>query len=230
MVSRTAVLPAPVVGQVVAVLPTTLIEICASVMPGSSEEAACRTTALASTGSLRSAIARTPSRAAADSVPCTWKVWPNSAMPSTSRRSSGTMKANSTALAPRSSRSRAAIPAHHLSSCSGAAAPRRAGPLRRNSRDRVGSASLGLHRAGDVVEHRLQVVAEQGDGGDDHDGDQADHEAVLDGGGALLLALETSRRDGDQADDGGVGLLHVRAPEGSAGRPGSADPALRRWV
>src|SRR5689334_14056185 len=39
---------------------------------------------------------------------------------------------------------------------------------------------------GDVVEGRRQVVPEKGDGRDDHDGDEGDHEAVLDGGRALL--------------------------------------------
>src|SRR5689334_4363022 len=41
--------------------------------------------------------------------------------------------------------------------------------------------------AGDVVEGGGQVVAEKRDGGDDHDSDQGNHEAVLDGGRTALL-------------------------------------------
>src|SRR5215207_828913 len=107
MVRRTEVLPPLVVGHEAGV-----IVIWASVSPGSSEAAAFLATLRASDGLLRRAIARTPSRAAADRVPCTWKACPNSAIPRTRTMSSGTMKANSTALAPRSFRRRFHIRAH----------------------------------------------------------------------------------------------------------------------
>ena len=101
-----------------------MIAIWASVMAGSRDGAALRTASRAAAGSFCRAITRTPSRAAADSVPCTWKARPNSAMPRTSTMSSGTMKANSTAVAPRSSRSRFSSSLLTASpSCSGAAAP-----------------------------------------------------------------------------------------------------------
>src|SRR6478735_1504506 len=54
---------------------------------------------------------------------------------------------------------------------------------------------------GDVVERRRQVVAEQGDCGDDHDSDQSDHQAVLDSGRAALLV--------EQRLDLGSNLGHV---------------------
>src|SRR4051812_15093702 len=117
MVTRTYVLPMPVDGQVVMV-------IWVSVRPGFRDDAAFLTTERAAAASFCSAIARTPSRAAAEMVPCTWNPRPNSAMPSTSTMSSGTMKANSTALAPRSPRMRLFIP--HLTAslvCADAAAP-----------------------------------------------------------------------------------------------------------
>jgi hypothetical protein len=129
MVSSTCVLPEALTGQ-----DAGLIAIWASVIVGSSVVAASRTAVRAATGLFCSAMTRTPSRAAADSVPCTWKAWPNSAMPSTSTTSSGTMKANSTALAPRSSRSRIFM-SHHLPGVQRRSGPPGGRPLRRNSRD-----------------------------------------------------------------------------------------------
>src|SRR3954452_16175112 len=229
MVRRKAVSPPPVVGQDARAAPVRAsmkaTRICVLVISGFSEAAAFRTTSRAPAWSFRSAIARTPSRAAADNVPCTWKAWPNSAMPRTSMTSSGTMRANSTALAPRCSRRRLLIRAHHLSLCRGAAAPR-TGPRRPapspraaspNSRDGLrgqGSASSGgsgtaTELVGDALEEPLELLTEQHDRGDDHDGDQADHEAVLDGGRALLVPLEAVLGEGHQADEGGVGLQHV---------------------
>src|SRR3954452_6716099 len=197
MVRRTAVSPPPVVGQDARAAPVRasmkVMRIWVLVIAGSSEAAAFRTTSRAPAWSFRSAIARTPSRAAADNVPCTWKAWPNSAMPRTSMMSSGTIKANSTALAPRCSRRRRLIRAHHLS-------------LRRNSRDGLRS---GRELLSDAVEHVHEVVAEQGHRSDDHDGDQADHEAVLDGGRALLVALQTVLGEGDEAGEGGVRVQHL---------------------
>src|SRR4051794_20026099 len=211
MVRRTAVSPPPVVEQDARAAPVRasmkVMRIWVFAISGLSEAAAFRTTSRAPAWSFRSAIARTPSRAAADNVPCTWKAWPNSAMPRTSVMSSGTMKANSTALAPRCSRRRLLTRAHHLSLCRGAAAPR-TGPLRRNSRDGLRSGS-GLELPGDLLEHDREVVAEEGHRADDHDGDQADHEAVLDRGRALLAPLEAVLGEGHQADEGGVGLQHV---------------------
>src|SRR5688500_3851645 len=199
------------VGQVAGV-----IAICASVTPGSSDVAALRTAARAAAGSFCRAISRTPSRAAADSVPCTWKARPNSAMPSTRRISSGRIMANSTADAPRSSFSRLRILLTSVLGSSGsyssAAAPVR-GPLRRRvvGATRTCSGSDGGKGPGDLVEQGLQAVAEQGDGEDDGDGDQADHEAVLDGGRALLVLLEAVLGEGDQADQGCVRVLHVNS-------------------
>src|SRR4051812_30347840 len=209
MVRRTAVSPPPVVGQDGRAAPVRAsmkaTRIWVSVISGFSEAAAFRTTSRAPAWSFRSDIARTPSRAAADNVPCTWKAWPNSAMPRTSMMSSGTMKANSTALAPRCSRRRLLIRAHHLSLCRGAAAPR-TGPLRRNSRDGLRS---GGELLGDAVEHVHEVVAEEGHRADDHDGDETDHEAVLDGGRALLVALQTVLGECDEAGEGGVCVKHL---------------------
>src|SRR3954451_25464006 len=209
MVRRTAVSPPPVVEQDARAAPVRasmkVMRIWVFVISGLREAAAFRTTSRAPAWSFRSAIARTPSRAAADNVPCTWKAWPNSAMPRTSMMSSGTTKANSTALAPRCSRRRRLIRAHHLSLCRGAAGPR-TGPLRRNSRDGLRSGGELLR---DAVEHLQEVVAERGHRPDDHDGDQADHEAVLDGGRALLVALQTVLGEGDEAGEGGVCVKHL---------------------
>ena len=117
--------------------------------------------------------------------------------------------------------------------CSGAAAPAGAGPLRRSSRCAGGRSLAAVATAGrrrSVCEERVELVAEQDDGRDDRDGDQADHEAVLDGGGALLLATQTVLGEGDQADEGGVRVHHVVLPEGCRPcRTGSGDPASRLW-
>src|SRR5688500_384722 len=197
------------VGQVAGV-----IAICASVTPGSSDVAALRTAARAAAGSFCRAISRTPSRAAADSVPCTWKARPNSAMPSTRRISSGRIMANSTADAPRSSFSRLRILLTSVLESSGsyssAAAPVR-GPLRRGvvGATRTCSAADDGQGRADLGEQVAEPATQQRDGGDDGDGDQADHEAVLDGGRALLVLLEAVLGEGDQADQGCVRLQHV---------------------
>src|SRR4051794_11304375 len=229
MVSRTRLLPLPAVRQDCA-----SIVIWASVMAGFSEDAALRTTALASTGSLRRAMARTPSRAAADSVPCTWKACPNSAIPSTSTMSSGTIKANSTAVAPRSLRSLSRITAHLLRigllSSMGTDVQRRSDPdvgaaapeSRREARGRTSGQGVR-----DIREQALQLFTEEGDGPDDRHCDQADHEAVLDGGRALLVALQAVLGEGDQADQGGVRVQHEHSRVVSAGQTGSVDPSLR---
>src|SRR4051794_12679166 len=199
--------------------------ICPSVSDGLSDEATERAIARAWPGSFCRAIVRTLSRAAAESVLCAWNARPNSAMPRTSRIRSGTTRANSTALAPRWSRSRCRIvvllSARSRSSSLGASARVRmhsgAATLRGEGRcaGRCGSAGGGRRRgtagqlAGDAVEQVAEVSAEQGHGGDDHDGDGADHEAVLDGGGALLLPLEAVLGEGGEGDEGGVGLEHV---------------------
>jgi len=47
---------------------------------------------------------------------------------------------------------------------------------------------LGLDRGGDRVEQGAQLGTEQGDGSDDDDGDQRNHEPVLDGGGTTVAA------------------------------------------
>src|SRR5690349_19299361 len=44
-------------------------------------------------------------------------------------------------------------------------------------------------RGGDLGEQAAELAAQGGDHGDDRDRDQGDHQAVLDGGGALLVAL-----------------------------------------
>src|SRR3954469_18214267 len=177
MVTRTLVLP-PVAGQVAGVM-----TIWAFVMVGLSEVAAFCTAVRAAAGLFCSAIVRTPSRAAAESVPCTWKAWPNSATPSTSRTSNGTINANSTALAPRSPGRRGVIRATS-SVCSGAAVPPW-GPPRRAAASGVGCwrsvAAGGGTAAGqgpeDLVEQAVEATPEQADGDDDGDRDQADHQA-----------------------------------------------------
>jgi len=47
---------------------------------------------------------------------------------------------------------------------------------------------------GDVREHRIDLVAEQGDRSDTHNGDQADEQAVLDEGRTLVVFYETSNQ------------------------------------
>src|SRR4051794_29136427 len=202
--------------------------ICASVSRGSSEEATDRTMVRARAWSFCSAMVRTPSRAAAERVPCTWKAWPNSAMPTTRTISSGRTRANSTALAPRCSRSRCRMVI--LLFCSyplpGPDVPRRSGPAeraaapgwRRSAAGGGGRGGTAGQLGADQLEQAVELVAEDHDGGDDHDGDQPDHQAVLDGGGALLLALQAVLGEGDQADEGGVGLEH--ACSGGWCRPG----------
>src|SRR5688572_19352669 len=180
MVRRTDVLPLLSTGQDAGVM-----AIWASVTPGSSEAAALRTAARAAAGSFCSAISRTPSRAAAESVPCTWKARPNSAMPITRTMSSGMIIANSTAVAPRSLRIRSRILLTSVldRSCRTAAQrPPRGEPLRRGAAERLGRTSG--KRVRDHREQAVQTVTEQRHGGDDDDGDQTHHEAVLDGGGA----------------------------------------------
>src|SRR3954470_10245403 len=183
MVTRTLVLP-PVAGQVAGVM-----TIWAFVMVGLSEVAAFCTAVRAAMGSFCSAIARTPSRAAAERVPCTWKAWPNSAMPSTRRTSSGTINANSTALAPRSPGRRRVIRATS-SVCSGAAVPPWGPPRRAAATGRRRSGPAAGQGLKDLVEQVVEAIPEQAHGEDDGDRDQADHQAVLDGGRALLLLLQ----------------------------------------
>src|SRR3954468_8386793 len=156
MVTRTYVLPMPVDGQVVMV-------IWVSVRPGFRDDAAFLTTERAAAASFCSAIARTPSRAAAEMVPCTRNPRPNSAMPSTSTMSSGTMKANSTALAPRSPRMRFFIP--HLTALPGVRRRRglRGGAeLRRTAATRTGAGSArGGELVGDLGEQLVELVAKR---------------------------------------------------------------------
>jgi len=45
-----------------------------------------------------------------------------------------------------------------------------------------------LDAGGDLVEQAFQVATEQGDGSNDDDGDQRNHQAVLDRGGATVAA------------------------------------------
>src|SRR5215212_5012635 len=180
-------------------------------------------------GSKVEVTSRTAARAAADSWPCTWKAWPNSMMPTTSATSSGTISANSTALAPRSSRSRRRdiedlLPGVGVGAC--AAQRPGGGPLRRGD-GRVGSVAAG-QRLADDGEEVVQLATEDEDGADDDGGDQADHEAVLDGGRALLLALQAVLGEGHEGDQGGERVHHGVAP-GGVSRPGRAgdDPPSR---
>src|SRR4051812_1571696 len=178
--------------------------ICVSETAGSKVEVAVRTAARAAAGSFCRAIVRTPSRAAADNWPCTWKAWPNSTMPTSSASSNGTISANSTALAPRSPVRRRDIgdllPRHVRARRSG---PRGTGRCAARTGS-PGSAGLG-DGVGDLREEVVELAAEQQHGADDDGGDQADHEAVLDGGGALLLALQALLGEGHERDQGGVG-------------------------
>lgn len=48
--------------------------------------------------------------------------------------------------------------------------------------------SLGLDAGRDVVEKGLQVVAQESDSGDDDDGNQCNHQAILDGGCPTVVA------------------------------------------
>src|SRR3954447_11814735 len=208
--------------------------ICRSVIAGASEEATERTMALACTWSSCRAIVRTPSRAAAERVPCTWKARPNSAMPMTRTISSGRMRANSTALAPRCSRSRCCIVVLPPWSCPlpGPDVHRRSGPTgtgRCAGMDGSGGGRSGTagQLGADQLEQAVELVAEDHDGGDDHDRDQADHEAVLDGGRALLLALEAVLSEGGEGEEGGVGLVHGCSWGVVAGQAGSGDPPSR---
>src|SRR5215218_2674250 len=171
MVSRRGVLPAGSGGQVAGG-----VLILASVTPGCSGAGAVRTAARAAVGSFCTAISRTPSRAAADSVPCTWKARPNSAMPRTRTMSSGTMRANSTAVAPRWSRNRFLM-VLTASPCAATQRPPGREAAAPYSRDWARSGSGGLELVGDLDEQLVQLTAERHDGGDDHGGDQADHEA-----------------------------------------------------
>src|SRR3954454_16290834 len=140
-------------------------------------------------------------------------------MPSTSTMSSGTMKANSTALAPRSPRMRFFIP--HLTALPGVrrrSGPRVRGPLRRTAATRTGAGSArGGELVGDLGEQLVELVAKRHDGRDDHGGDQADHEAVLDRGGALLL-LEAVLGVVDEDHERDEGVDHGMLPVG-VGRP-----------
>ena len=56
---------------------------------------------------------------------------------------------------------------------------------------------MGSDAGGDGVEEAVQVVAQEGDGGDDDDRDEGDHEAVLNGGGTALTGDESSLKLGD---------------------------------
>src|SRR4051812_48055853 len=219
MVRRTVVLP-PTAGQADGV-----ITICASVTAGVKVEVALRTAARAAAGSFCRAIVRTPSRAAAESWPFTWKAWPNSTMPSTSAMSSGTISANSTALAPRSSRSRRRDTEDLLPSWMRA---RRSGP-RGTGRCAAKTCAGSGQGVGDVLEQAVELVAEDQHGADDDSGDQAHHQAVLDGGGALLLALQALLGEGHERDQGGVRVHHGVAP-GGVRRPGRAGVARRRGL
>src|SRR5215218_3517698 len=145
-------------------------------MLGLRDVAASLTAAFAAAGSFCRAMTRTPSRAAAESVACTWKARPNSAMPRTRAMSSGTMRANSTAVAPRWSRNRFLM-VLTASPCAATQRPPGREAAAPYSRDWARSGSGGLELVGDLDEQLVQLTAERHDGGDDHGGDQADHEA-----------------------------------------------------
>src|SRR6478609_8029271 len=55
----------------------------------------------------------------------------------------------------------------------------------------------GSESAGDLLEQAVEAGAEGTNGDDDRDRDQRDHQAVLDGGGALLL-VATDEHEGDE--------------------------------
>src|SRR5690349_11205417 len=86
-----------------------------------------------------------------------------------------TIRPYSTAGARRSSRSGVLGRFTMLTSCG----MRRTGVVARTTPVLDVTASAGSERAGDVVEEGVEVVAQQGDGADDDDGDQRDHQAVL---------------------------------------------------
>src|SRR5690349_22711622 len=237
MVRRTEVEP-PVCGQVAGVM-----TIWASVRAGSSDVAALRTAARAAAGSFCRAITLTPSRAAADSVPETWKARPNSANPRIRTISSGRMKANSTDVAPRSSRKClfmcvlllpvSAVTAATLS------VQRRSGPPAGEPLRRWQCSAL-RQGVDDLLEERVELVAEDHDRRDDRDGDEAHHQAVLDGGGALLLTTQAVLGEGDEADErgervhlwcslGGVaasGTGRLTQPHGCGRQIGTESPRL----
>ena len=63
----------------------------------------------------------------------------------------------------------------------------------RGAKARGAAAVFGLH----VVESVLQSSAECGDRNNDHDGDEGDHDAVFDGGGAALISAKTGCEGGE---------------------------------
>src|SRR3712207_1690928 len=111
-------------------------------------------------------------------------------MPATSRTRSGSTRANSTAAAPRS------FLLTRISS-------KRASAARPQASHAVGDVGPGLDSelSGDAVEQVPDAGSERGHADDDHDGDQADEQAVLDGGRAAVLAvLEAAGDEGDQGE------------------------------
>jgi len=67
----------------------------------------------------------------------------------------------------------------------------------------------------DGLERVTHVLAQEGDDADDDRRDQGDDEAVLDGGGALLVAL----RGGDEGQQRGLELGHDVSPSVCATEP-----------
>src|SRR4051812_49354340 len=116
-------------------------------------------------------------------------------MPATRRTSSGSTRANSTAAAPRSFLL-IVLPPAQKSAQRGAP---RVGPRWATGRGRP--EKLCSERAVDVLEETVERPAERADGEDDHDGDQTDEQAVLDGRGAAVLAvLEAAGDDGQHGE------------------------------
>src|SRR4051794_38447962 len=144
-------------------------------------------------------------------------------MPITSNRRSGTRRANSTAAAPRSRcfcRSMSLPSDGRVASCETRCD---SGGDCRTGSALVGSVD-GRDLALDALEQALELGAESCDGHDDGDGDQADHEAVLDGGGAaVLLALEAALDDVEHGEQVSGCAVHVDLPRLSAPVPPDRD-------
>src|SRR5665647_1958401 len=182
-----------------------LIAIWASETAGLIDGAAAMA-ALRAMGRLFStAMVLAPSRAALDRE--IWMLYTrlNSMSPSTRRIRIGRMSANSTAAAPRSLRRSWKRIMWMALRVGGGAGGECGGGFRIPGRRRPYSSSVErLELGGDAFEHGVEVGADQGHGRDDDDGDQRDHQAVLDCGGAFLF--------GAHAVDEGLDLgveLHV---------------------
>src|SRR5688500_12479431 len=78
------------------------------------------------------------------------------------------------------------------------------GPASRQTSRSAGPWKIpGSERAGDRAEEGVEAATEGGHGADDGNGDQRDHQAVLDGGGALLL-VATDEHEGDELLEHGI--------------------------